>query len=152
MAGYDVVLRMKIIKRWKELELQSQKAKAVQPQVSLDAVYEMLAQVMTARHPLQIKYINILQGLEDRIISLEAKVATLETQAQNPTNDYFTVEEWNAKQGYNLTPAQVEDYSKKLVKLSDALEYYHIVKDNVNSYHKNLLQEYFERICAQTRK
>lgn len=133
VTGYDVVARMKVIKRWQELEQVQQK-----PLSQL----EILAQSAMA-----------LVEMDKRQTALESEVKTLAAKIEKSPTDYFTVAGFASLRGIKLGNSDANKGGRIASKLSREYGYpinkaHSELFGEVNTYHIDILNELFDEYKA----
>ena len=126
VTGYDVVARMKVIKRWQELE-----------QVKPLSQLEVLAQTVLA-----------LVEIDKRQSALEGEVKLLAAKIEKSPTDYFTVAGFASLRGIRLDVSEANKLGRKASKASATFDYpigkaHSEIFGTVNTYHIDILGEVF---------
>lgn len=127
LLGYDAVARMKVVKRWQELEVQQK------PQTALE--------IIQAQTAILIEQERKLAEHDDRLKRIEAK-----QQAFEEGVSYFTVLGYASYKGINVDLSTAQQIGQSATKISkDKGFLIDKVRDPrfgmVNSYHESVLDE-----------
>lgn len=145
IAGYDTLVRMRIIKRWQELE-------ASMPQMTELDMIAAIATKAAAQEKQLMAHDRQLVTHQQQIEILQSDNAALRQQVQilQEEQDYFTMKGYDILHKLRYTRQELATLSKQVKKLSVAMGYEVKKKPDteygeVNAYHVDVLNRFFNK-------
>lgn len=132
VAGYDVKARMKIIKRWQELEATPKAPTIRDPQLA--AMVTMLTQLDTVKQE-QSRQAGEIESIKAKLIAT--------------ADQFYTVAGYASLRGISIDQAKANTYGRKCAALSrknglDIGKAHSAIHGTVNTYHVDVLFEVFQ--------
>ena len=145
VAGYDAVVRMRIINRWMELEA------AIPQMTELDMIAAIAARAAAQEKQLAVHDSQLLTH-QQQIERLQSDNEALRQQVRilEEEQDYYTMKGYNILHDLRYSRAELATLSKQVKKLSGALGYEVKRKKDteygeVNAYHVAVLDQFFNK-------